>query len=108
MVKVFTTVMLLAAISFGNVFEKECAKCHKNGPSLKKIYFDYLLKYSSEKRVKRAMIDFLKNPTIKNSIMPKSYIKKHGIKKKTKLPDTKLKEAIDIYWKKFTIKGKIK
>lgn len=108
MVKNIIIFILLTTISFGNIYEQNCIKCHKRGPSLKKIYFDYLLKYSSEKRVKKAMIEYVKNPNSKKSIMPKSYIKKHQIKCKSRLTLKQLKKAINIYWKLYSVKGKIK
>lgn len=108
MVKKSIIFILLATISFANIYETKCVKCHKKGPSLKKIYFDYLLRYSSERRVKKAMIDYLKNPNPKKSIIAKSYIKKHNRSFIHNFSDQELKEAIDFYWNKYTIKGKIK
>ncbi len=54
------------------------------------------------------MFDYMKNPTIEETIMAESFITRFGIKKKTKLSDEKLHEALDIYWRKYKIFGKLK
>ncbi len=109
MVKIFGALLLLVSLGFGNVYEKNCVNCHKIfGPDLKKLFFAYLLKYSSEKRVKKALYEYLKNPDPKKSIMPKEYLKQKGVKKRSKLSDKELKKAIDIYWEKYRVIGRIK
>ena len=40
--------------------------------------------------------------------MPDAFINRFGIKDKTKLNDEKLKEALDIYWEKYKVFGKLK
>ena len=54
------------------------------------------------------MFDYLKNPTIEKTIMSESLVKRFGIKKKTKLSDEKLEEALDAYWDRYKIFGKLK
>ncbi len=51
----------------------KCNECHNKftAPPYKKVYKHYLLKYSSKARVKKAMIDFLSEPTFQKSAMPK-------------------------------------
>ena len=92
-----------------DVFDKECVYCHKVlTVSLKDVYFKYLLRYSSEKSVKSVMFFYLKNPSSDLSVMPKEYIRVFGIKEKAKLSDSELKKAIDIYWDRYKVFGKIK
>jgi hypothetical protein len=92
-----------------DVFERECVYCHKMlSVSLKDTFFKYLLRYSSEKPVKSVMFYYLKNPSKELSVMPKEYIKIFGIKQKTDINDTELKKAIDIYWEKYKVFGKLK
>lgn len=92
-----------------NVYETNCLKCHKKIPvSIDKYFYRYLLKYSSENDVKVAMLSYLKNPKKDKTVMPDAFIKRFGVKKKTKLKDEKLKEALDIYWEKYKIFGKLK
>ena len=92
-----------------DTYEKNCVKCHDRlSVSIDKYFYRYLLKYSSEKDVKEAMFDYLKNPTIEKTIMSESLVKRFGIKRKTKLSDEKLEEALDSYWDRYKIFGKLK
>ncbi len=91
------------------IYEENCMVCHRQlSFDLKRIYFDYLLKYSSKKVVKLALIDYLKNPNSDTSVMPKDYIRRFGVKKPTLLNDIELKKAVDYYWEKYKISGKLK
>ncbi len=95
-------------ISFANVYENNCVSCHKKQPvSIDKYFYRYLLKYSSQRAVKEAMTKFLKNPNKDTTIMPEAFIKRFGIKKKTNLTDKELKEALDSYWEKYKVFGKL-
>ncbi len=92
-----------------NIYESNCIKCHSKLPvSIDKYFYKYLLKYSSEKDVKKAMFDYMKNPSIEMTIMAESFITRFGIKKKTNLSDEKLNEALDIYWDEYKIFDKLK
>ena len=99
MVKKILFIIFLLNSLFANIYEKNCVSCHKiYAPPLKKLFFDYLLRFSSEKRVKKALYEYLKNPTPEKSVMEQNYLKKYGVKEKSKLNDIQLKKAIDIYW----------
>lgn len=92
-----------------DIYESNCIKCHKKLPvTIDKYFYRYLLKYSSEKNVKNAMFEYLKKPSQEMTIMPEAFIKRFGIKKKTKLSDDKLNEALDLYWEKYKVFGKLK
>lgn len=116
MVRIFIVLALI--FSFSNaaktkkkkdIYQINCIKCHKKIPvSIDKYFYRYLLKYSSERNVKNAMFDYLKKPNKKMTIMPEAFIKRFGVKKKTKLSDAKLNEALDIYWEKYKVFGKLK
>lgn len=67
----------------------------------------YTLKYSSEERIKKAIFEYLKDPTYDKSILPLEYLKKFGIKKKSELDDKTLKKMIDIYYNKFNLSSKL-
>ena len=91
MVKIF--LVLFISFSFLNgakkentIYETNCVKCHNKIPvTIDKYFYRYLLKYSSEKDVKKAMFEFLKNPSKEETIMPESFITRFGVKKKTNL-----------------------
>jgi hypothetical protein len=114
MVKVFLVLFLMiislqAADNEENIYESNCVKCHSKLPvTIDKYFYRYLLKYSSEKDVKKAMFDYMKNPTVEKTIMAESFITRFGIKKKTNLSDDKLMEALDIYWNEYKIFDKLK
>ena len=113
MVRVFFILSLFFILLFAknekNIYETNCVKCHSKIPvSIDKYFYRYLLKYSSETEVKKAMFEFLKNPTKEKTIMAESFVTRFGIKKKTKLSDEKLMEALDIYWDKYQVFDKLK
>ena len=114
MVKVFLVLFLIisslsADENEDSIYESNCIKCHSKLPvAIDKYFYRYLLKYSSEKDVKKAMFDYMKNPTIEKTIMAESFITRFGIKKKTNLSDDKLMEALDIYWDEYKIFNKLK
>ncbi len=92
-----------------NIYQKNCVSCHKNqAVTLDKLFYRYLLKYSSEREVKQSLFDYLKHPSYFKTIMPKGYINRYGVKLPTKLSDKELKKAIDIYWNKYKVFGKLK
>ena len=91
------------------IYEQNCMKCHKQmSLTMQKIFMRYLLKYSSEVSVKSALMDFLKNPNYFTSALRKDQITRYGLKHKTTLDDESLRKAIDFYWEKYKIFGKLK
>ncbi len=102
----FCSVLL---ISKENIYQKNCVNCHKTqAVTLDKLFYRYLLKYSSEKNVKNSLFKYLKHPSYFKTIMPKGYINRYGIKLPTKLSNKELKKAIDIYWDKYKVFGKLR
>ncbi|XPS41007.1 hypothetical protein ACN2C3_05095 [Aliarcobacter butzleri] len=52
-------IMFLFAKDEKNIYETNCVKCHSRLPvSIDKYFYRYLLEYSSERAVKKAMFDF--------------------------------------------------
>lgn len=92
-----------------DVYERSCMVCHQElTPSLEKIFMNYLLIYGGEKNMKAGLKHYLKYPIKEISVMDDESIKKHGIKQSSTLRDEVLEEAIEIYWDKFKIFGKLK
>jgi len=109
MVKKFTLLILFINILFAESYQTNCIPCHKKiDVSLEKLFFRYLLKHSSERNVKNSLTNYLQNPTIDTTVMPEAFIKRYGIKKKTTLSDEELQKAINIYWEKYKVFGKLK
>lgn len=106
---VFTLLSLALFLNANDIYENNCVACHKSLPvSIDKYFYRYLLKYSSERSVKEAMTTYLNNPTKETTIMPEAFIKRFGVKKATKLDEKQLAEALDIYWDKYKVFGKLK
>ncbi|BBG65220.1 hypothetical protein NNO_0517 [Hydrogenimonas sp.] len=105
------TILLITAVAAAsdiNVYERNCVECHRKLPvSLDKFFFNYLLKYSSERRVKKALRNYLKHPRKKASLATDELVSRYGLMPKTKLSDEELRRAIDIYWEKYKVFGKI-
>ena len=113
MVKHLFIILMLFSISNATetpLFEQNCVACHKDmAVKIDKFFYRYLLKYSSEADVKKAMIGYLKNPKMETSILNNDgLIQRFGVKKKTTLNDEELKEAVDQYWEKYKIFNKLK
>ncbi len=96
--------LLLALSLFGaDVFVQKCVRCHtRRHLPLKPIFFDYLLYYSSERGVKKAMLRNLTQPDPKRMLVKNRKPYKHPFSQKT------LRKALDIYWEKYKVIGKIR
>ena len=107
--KILIILVFLSTFLNANIYEKNCIKCHKKLPvSIDKYFYRYLLKYSSEKDVKKAIKTYLNNPSKNNTVMPEAFISRFGVKKKTQLNTKQLNRAVDIYWTKYKVFGKLK
>ncbi|RUM67777.1 MAG: hypothetical protein DSZ05_02070 [Sulfurospirillum sp.] len=91
------------------IYQQNCMKCHKQmSLTMQKIFMRYLLKYSSEVSVKSALFDFLREPNYFTSALRKDQIMRYGLKGKSTLTDRQLRKAIDTYWERYKIFGKLK
>lgn len=101
--------LLLSILKSEDVYQKNCVSCHNDLPvSIDKFFFRYLLKYSSERNVKEKMFDYLKNPSKEKTVMVESFIDRFGVKQPSNLNDEELKKALDIYWDKYKVIGRLK
>jgi len=108
MVKIFFSLLMSVMLNAG-VYETNCVACHKKLPvSIDKYFYRYLLKYSSEKDVKKAMFHYLKNPHKEESVMAEAFISRFGVKQKSKLSNAELKKALRRYWRVYKVFGKLK
>ena len=83
-----------------------CLACHaKNQIPNQLIYKRYLMKYSTEKNIEKAMIEYLKNPDQKNSIMPSAFFTKFPMKKA--MTEKNLKDKIREFIKLYDIKKRL-
>ena len=109
MVKIILALSIMFSFLNADVYEQNCVQCHKPlHVSIEKHFYDYLLIYSSETDMKNAIISYLNYPAKETSVMSDEFIDKYGIKQKTKLSKEELKEAVDTYWQKYKVFGKLK
>ena len=101
-------VILFSSLNAG-VYEDNCVRCHNRLPvSIDKYFYKYLLIYSSQRDMKHAIINYLKVPVKETTVMSDSFISRFGVKQKSKLSEAELKEAVDVYWEKYKVFGKLK
>ncbi len=109
MVRFIMLCLLFVLNLSASVYQKNCLGCHNKLPiKIDKFFYRYLLKYSSAIETKYAMKLYLQNPKKENSILNPALLNRFGVKKKTTLSEKDLKKAIDEYWDKYKIFGKLK
>ena len=106
-------ILILCSVFFinvyGDVYKENCLACHEKLPvSIDKYFYKYLLIYSSEADMKHAIINYLKVPVKETTVMSDSFIRRFGVKETTLLNEEQLREAVDAYWEKYKIFGKLK
>ncbi len=96
-------ILLFAFLCNAQDFQKECMACHqRKGIDLKKIYFDYLLEYSSKRATIKAMQEYLLSPDPSKQLYIDAKPYKHKVDKKS------LDKLLEIYWNRYTVIGKIR
>ncbi len=90
------------------LLEQNCLHCHQlqQIPS-ELIYRRYLLRHSSQDRIKSLLFTYLKAPSKSSSIMPQQFFLKFPIKKPLELSDKELLKSIELYLDYFDLKKKL-
>jgi len=85
-----------------------CLTCHEKEqiPS-SLIYKRYLMKYSTDGRMEEAMNKYLKDPKKEHSIMPAPFFLKFPMKEKLSLDDAVLRDNIQTYLEKYSMKKRL-
>ena len=88
--------------------EQNCLNCHQQQqiPS-SLIHRRYLMKYSTAKRMEKAIFAYLKHPDKARSIMPSAFFSKFPMKEATTVDDSTLRKYIQNYLETFDIKKKL-
>ena len=106
--KILLSLVIFSSTLCSDVYEENCVACHKSLPvSIDKYFYKYLLIYSGEVNMKYAIINYLKVPVKETSVMSDAFLSRFGVKKKSKLSDVELEEAVNIYWEKYKVFGKL-
>ena len=110
-IKVFlANILLISNISAEapKIIQINCLNCHvKQKIPSELIYRRYLLKYSTNQKIKERLSSYLKNPKKENSIMPKQFFLKFPQKVALDLNETALDKSIDSYLNYFDVKKKL-
>jgi hypothetical protein len=109
MVKIVLYILFLSPAMIGaSSLQKACLSCHeKEGIPTDALYKRYLLKYSSNKRIKEVIFHYLKHPTIEKSIMPAPFIHKFGLQPSSTLTDEELAAYIEALIRKYDVKNQL-
>lgn len=107
MVKALLFTTLFLSLLDGSTFKENCLSCHEKDFKFNMILKKYTQKYSSERKIKEAIFEYLREPSVEKAILPYEYINRFGIKEKSELDDKTLREMIDIYYEMFNLKDKI-
>jgi len=110
MVKKFIIAISVSLSLYGqDAYEQHCVQCHKELPmTLQKMFMEYLSVYGGENNTKAALKYFLRHPRKDTSVMSELFLKNFSIKDPLIISDKELNEAIDIYWEKYKVIGKLK
>ena len=91
-----------------DIFERECVPCHRQMDiSLQKTFMDALLVYGGKENMKAGLAYYFRNPRRDTSVMDEDFIRKNGIKPPMKLDEAALDKALEIYWKRYTVIGRL-
>ncbi len=101
--------LFLHVNSFGGAYKTNCMSCHRKlEVGIDKFFYRYLLNYSSEQEVKKAIKSYLLRPTKKKSLLADGLILRYGLKPPTQLSKKRLDEAVNEYWRRYNLFGKLK
>ena len=102
------TILGLVMLHAQGSFDRNCVPCHRREKvSLRKTFMNALLIYSGEQNMKAGLRYFLRHPSKETSAMGEEYFKTHRLKKPLKLSDKELDEALDTYWQRYKVVGKL-
>jgi len=89
-------------------FERECVPCHlRKEISLQKTFMHALLVYGGKENMKAGLAYYFRNPLKATSVMDEDFIQKSGLKSPMKLEEKVMEEALEQYWQKYTVVGKL-
>ncbi len=100
--------LITATLSAQDTFDRVCVTCHiEQKISLRQTFMNALLVYSGRENMKAGLKYFLRHPRRDSSVMGEAFLDKYGLAKPLTIDDATLDEALDIYWKRYTVQGKL-
>ncbi|PHS41042.1 MAG: hypothetical protein COB07_03355 [Sulfurovum sp.] len=109
----FCTLLLVSlyaeeSLSAKQQLQNNCLNCHTEDQIPNDLIFRrYLMKYSTEEAMSKAILKYLKDPQQKNSIMPHPFFSKFPMKEALNLNDATLKKNIHTFLETFAVKKKL-
>jgi len=98
----------LSGIQAQSVFDRECVPCHtERDISLQKSFMDALLVYGGKENMKAGLAYYFRNPNRDISVMDEDFIRTNGVKSAMRLEEKVLDEALEEYWRRYTVIGKL-
>jgi len=89
-------------------FERNCIPCHRQREvPLRQTFMNALLIYSGKENMKAGLFYFLRHPSIETSVMGKAYFRSHRLKAPSRLSDKELYEALDEFWERYKVIGRL-
>lgn len=90
------------------ILENSCLSCHvKQQIPSELIYRRYLMRYSTNEAMTKAMVSYLKKPKKENSIMPPQFFLKFPMKPSLEFDEKKLRKNISTFLDVFDVKNKL-
>jgi hypothetical protein len=88
--------------------QETCLRCHQKEQIPDELmYRRYLMKFSTEGKMKEMMMKYLKNPKTEHSIMPSPFFLKFPMKVALPLEDEILEKNIDAFLEYYDVKKKL-
>ena len=101
-------ILSVLSLSAGS-FDRNCVPCHrKERVPLRQTFMNALLIYSGEHNMKAGLKYFLRHPSVETSVMGKAYFRTHRLKAPSTLPERELDEALDEYWERYKVIGRLR
>lgn len=109
MKKILFFMITITTLWSQNSFERNCIPCHtERKVSLQKSYMNALLVYGGKKNMKAALEYYFRYPNKSTSVMDEEFIRKYGIKEPMRLYPKEMDEALDAYWDRYSVMGKLR
>ena len=101
--------LFLIGALWGGSFDRNCIPCHrKERVSLRLTFMNALLIYSGEHNMKAGLKYFLRHPSRETSVMGEAYFRTHRLKDPVTIPEGELDEALDEYWERYKVIGRLR
>jgi len=99
----------IVSIHAEDAYTKHCVPCHTQMDiSLEKTFMNALLVYGGKENMKAGLAYYFQNPRSDTSVMDENFIRQKGVKEPMKIETKSLNEALEIYWKTYTVIGKLR